>query len=528
MRVRRSSAWRVEIFVVLGLIAALGILAAPLPFTGDQALFASGARQLAHGDVLYRDFWDVKQPGIYLFYLGGGQVFGYSEIALHLVEVGYQVLFATVLIVTLPHTFRHRWIGPLVALFVVGTYYATVEPVELGQVESLVGLPLYLTVWCSIRALGGVPLGTLQAAARGQRRKRLRYQMLWLFGSGLAGGAVVVLKLVVAPIVVAVWLLTAWEVLRASPGHRIRSFTSATVAVTAGFAIPVAAVVTYLAVHGQLGTARWTYFSVAEQTTGIAGRPLSRLLEGGFNSGARWALPLALALVGLVTAARRGWDRLELRLMVWLVVGIPVFLVQHWWIYTFLMFLTPVGIFAGYGLESIVDSWSRWRRPVHAVAIALALVLLVPVAVRVARNGHDVARNDFALTAQGRAQLQRELEPNYTHARESAAWLRRSDPHGDGVYVLGNPLDLYLADRRQSVAVNGWSPQQYPQSVWARLRTELVAARPDDLVVDETIDTIMRVRSPATLKLIGERYVRVGGAGPDGWYRLRPGLPVTR
>ncbi len=136
---------------MLGVIALLGILAAPLPFTGDQALFAAGARQLARGDVLYRDFWDVKQPGIYLFYLAGGSLFGYSELALHGFEIAYQLVFAVVLVVTLRNTFRHRWIGPLVALFIVGTYYATVEPLELGQVESLVGLPLYLTLWCSLR-----------------------------------------------------------------------------------------------------------------------------------------------------------------------------------------------------------------------------------------------------------------------------------------------------------------------------------------------------------------------------------------
>src|SRR4249919_2061776 len=101
MRGARTSPERVEVYVVLGVIALLGILAAPLPFTGDQALFASGARQLARGGVLYRDFWDVKQPGIYLWYLGGGALFGYSEVALHLVEVAYQLAFAVVLIVTL-------------------------------------------------------------------------------------------------------------------------------------------------------------------------------------------------------------------------------------------------------------------------------------------------------------------------------------------------------------------------------------------------------------------------------------------
>src|SRR5258705_260145 len=85
MQTARARGGGLEVLAVLGVIAGLGLLAAPLPFTGDQALFAAGARQLARGDVLYRDFWDVKQPGIYLWYLGGGSLFRYREVALHLV-----------------------------------------------------------------------------------------------------------------------------------------------------------------------------------------------------------------------------------------------------------------------------------------------------------------------------------------------------------------------------------------------------------------------------------------------------------
>ena len=151
-------------------IAALGVLASVQPFTGDQALFASGARQLAHGDVLYRDFWDVKQPGIYAFYLLGGELFGYGEIRLHLVELGVLLGCATVLGISLRDRFRHRWIAGVVPLLVVGTFYATVEPVQLGQVESLVGTPLYVTLWSGTRA------------------SRSRRPAPWLFGAGVAGG----------------------------------------------------------------------------------------------------------------------------------------------------------------------------------------------------------------------------------------------------------------------------------------------------------------------------------------------------
>lgn len=491
--------------MVLGVIAGLGLLAAPLPFTGDQALFAAGARQLARGDVLYRDFWDVKQPGIYLWYLGGGSLVGYSEVALHLVEVAYQLVFAVVLIVTLRGRFSRAWIGPLVPLLIFGVYYATTEPLELGQVESLIGFPLYLTLWCSVRGLDS-------SAARGR----------WLFASGLAGGLVLVFKLVLAPIVGGFWLLAAWQIARAVPTGRVRTVGSALGAVAAGVLVPIAIAVAYFAAYGQVETVRWTYFTVSPQTTGIAGRPLSRLTDGGFKTAARWAIPLALGAVGLVATARRGWDRLELGLVAWLVLGVPVFLIQHWWIYTYAMFLVPVGILAGHGLDTIAQSWPRLRAPARAALVVGAVILLVPAAIRLGGTARDVATHGFALSANDRAELRADLEPDYKPATAWARQLHQPGAPKGGVYVLGNPLDLYLADRTQTVSINGWSPEQYPQSVWYRINREIKQARPVELVVDRFTRTIMQDRARDTLRLISGLYERYGGAGEDTWYRLRP------
>ncbi len=503
MQTARAPGRRLEAGAVLGIIALLGLLVAPLPFTGDQALFAGGARQLAHGAVLYRDFWDVKQPGIYLFYLGGGSVLGYSEVALHLFELAYQLAFAVVLIVTLRDRFTHRWIGPLVPLLILGTYYATIEPVQLGQVESLVGFPLYVTLWCAVR-------GVESSSARAR----------WLFASGLAGGLVLVLKLVLAPIVGGFWLLAAWQIARAVPTGRRRAAASGLGAIALGVLIPIGIAIAYFAAYGQLETVRWTYFTVSSRATGIAGRPLSRLTEGGVKTAARWALPLALGAIGLITTARRGWDRLELGLVAWLVLGVPVFLVQHWWIYTYAMFLVPVGILAGHGLDTIVGAWSRLHRRARLALVAAAVLLLVPAAARVASNGRDVASHGFALSTKDRTELRSDLEPDYEPAR---IWARLAQVRrAPSAYVLGNPLDLYVADRPQAISINGWSPEQYPSDVWARLRSELERARPEEIVVDKFSREIMHDRSPSTLRAINRLYESFGGFRTDTWYRLRP------
>ncbi len=496
-------------------IAALGVLVSVQPFTGDQALFASGARQLAHGDVLYRDFWDVKQPGIYGFYLLGGELVGYGEVRVHLFELGVLLAFAALLGISLRDRFRHRWIASVVPLLVAGTFYATAEPVQLGQIESLVGVPLYVTLWSGARA--------------SQTRRRAP----WLLGAGLAGGVVLAFKLVLAPIVLALWLVAIVPTrvaagAAAPPGRRKPPGVAHDAGwILLGAAIPVGLVVAYLAVHGQLATARWTYLDVPRVATGLAGRPADRLVGGLARTTARWAFPLGLGAIGVVAGIRRGWDRFAWGLAWWIALGVPVFLAQHWWIYQYAMFLVPVGVFAGDGLEAVVESWSRTDRTRRVGLVAGGLLLLAPLGLRIESNTRVVVRHGFALTAGDRRALRAEVEPHYRAADAWARHLRRVGPTPHGVYVLGNPLDLYRSGRRQSVAVNGWSPEQYPAEVWARLTRELVRAGPDEVVVDRFSARIMRERSPRTLRVIHARYRRVGGHGADTWYRRRDAGPAT-
>jgi len=344
----------------------------------------------------------------------------------------------------------------------------------------------------------------------------------WLFVAGLAGGAAVVTKIVVAPIVIACLLpvLLAW---RATPsGRRRRRIAGDMLAITAGFAIPLVAAVAYLAAYGQLSNARWTYFEVTPQTTAIAGRPWHRLADGAARTAARWAVPLALAGLGVIATFRRGWTRIEVGLVAWTVAAVPVFLVQHWWIYQYGMFLVPVGIFAAHGVDALLDARGRWSHRRAAVVGVAICVLAVPLVLRITANVRAVVRHNGAFTVADRDALHAEAEPNYRDATAWAAHLRRVGRTPDGVYVLGNPLDLFVSGRRQSVAINGWSPEQYPETVWVRLRAQLVNARPDEIVVDRFSRQIMRTRSPETLRILDRWYVPVGRSGDETWYRARP------
>lgn len=82
------------LFASLFAVAVLGMANLLQNFNGDQALFVVYAEQINHGALLYRDVWDLKQPGVFLFYLFAGKIFGFTEIGVHLFELLYWLVFS--------------------------------------------------------------------------------------------------------------------------------------------------------------------------------------------------------------------------------------------------------------------------------------------------------------------------------------------------------------------------------------------------------------------------------------------------
>ena len=104
--------WRLE-YLALAAVLLLGLLHLPHPLGGDQALFLVGAQRLHEGALLYRDFWDVKQPAIFLFYLLGGDLFGFHEVGIHAFELLYMLALSVVLQRTLRGYFHSPGVGAL-------------------------------------------------------------------------------------------------------------------------------------------------------------------------------------------------------------------------------------------------------------------------------------------------------------------------------------------------------------------------------------------------------------------------------
>jgi len=183
----------VLLFLSLLVIFLVGLIHLSYPFYGDEAFFLLGARELNDGAVLYIDFWDIKQPGIFYFYFFAGELFGFNEIGIHLFELMNWLIFSIALI-----WFLNRYIflesflfSCYSAVLLVVTYYIFAGAGKLTQVEALVNMPL----------LGVVIFNTLFL-------KELKYSWLWLFLSGIFGGIVLFYKLIFLPIICVLWLVT--------------------------------------------------------------------------------------------------------------------------------------------------------------------------------------------------------------------------------------------------------------------------------------------------------------------------------
>jgi hypothetical protein len=461
--------------VVLGIVLALGLLNLMQPLAWDQAMFALGARRMHHGGVLYRDYWDPKQPGMFFFYELAGVLFGFDGIGFHTLELIALLALAAVLLITLRERFERRWIASLTPLLTVGWYYTVTSDWHLTQIESLAGLPLYLCGWWALRAAE-------------TEERRTRHLLL----SGLMGGLVLTLKLVFVPVVAAMWLMALWKRNAAQSGQQgsglgARRRGAALLTLLAGAWIAILPIAGYFAANHAVSLAWWTTFV-------YPGQALSQLHTFRVHyllSGLRWfcftwSPLLVLAILGLRAAARRGVDLLSAMLGMWLAVGFFVLMIQSlsYWEYQYLLLSVPAGVLAARGLDAI---WNGIERPVARVAVALAL-LAIPHWYLVHKTETLVKRH-FALTPADRAAYQAEVSFDRAIPRilDDAGFLMRPEARSGAIWVMGNPLIYWLTGREQAVPRNGASFIEYATvEEWTRLTRSLEVAQPVYVFVSES------------------------------------------
>ena len=553
LREGTSSRWLSASALTLVLVA--GALCLAMPFWGDQALFTLYARQLTEGAVLYRDVFDVKQPGVFLFYAVGGWLLGFTEVGIHLFELVYWLGFSIFALSVLQPYFTTRWSAPLVAVFTVVVYYCYAQVMDLTQLEILVAFPLLLAWWLIDQADPKTARGLRQYA-----------------GAGLLAAAVVLLKHLYILIVLA---FLVYSLHRSRRGGTSFGDISRGVGVFfTALLIPLLVVVGYFAVYGQLGRVWWAYFDLAPHAQLIGTKSFIDLKLGARRFMIGHAPILILAVIGCVHGLRR---RVQLDLiagmLAWIVLGAVAFLIQGWWEYKWLLFTVPLGILAVTGIEWIVARggceikrriglfvgvttlailsgvisasdqrmqtrllWSvvigscagvgaeLLAREIHrgmlrvllvALSVSIGLAAIWPV-----HKLRALMEHDFTLTAEARTEFQRSWSEFYESADEDLTIMATRMRPGP-LHVFGDPVLLLRAKRAPAIPFLGLRPEFYDDRAWRELDAALRSTPPPNIVVDRYIGEVIRRLNPAIMDSVESRYQVVFRGAAGTWYVLR-------
>ncbi|HEY5012390.1 MAG TPA: hypothetical protein VIK61_06745, partial [Acidimicrobiia bacterium] len=487
---------------VLAVIALAALVHVPFPFWGDQALFTYAAHGMRHGDRLYVDIWDYKQPGIFLWYLGAGTLFGFHEAGIHIAELIWSVAFAACTQAMLRDRVAHRWVADLSPLFTVGAFYASARAWDLTQIEYLVAFPMMLSLWAAADAGPAGPA-------------RTRRLML----SGVMASVVVYFKLVYAVVPLAFWLYLLVD--RRRRDHA-RDTARDAFALLGGLAAPLLPLLLYFVREHLLGTMWWTYVTYPPRVVRtISPPPFSRLRAGVwfFVRNFAWLGVLAAGALVALRACGRRRDPLAVGLGLWFVLGWITVLMQNQWGYQFMLPLVPLGLFAALGVDRLWSARAHARPAAAIVAVAAAVLALYP-AKQTAHTLKVLASDHFTLTTAGRHHFETAFEPYYPQARAAVAFLRAPGRTPGAIHVEGDPLIQYLSGRPYALREHGWAPEQSDARLWRWTRSGLRDKRPVYLFVDQFSLDVMRARSRETLALIDAMYCRVEPVADGAWYAL--------
>ena len=162
---------------VVALAARILSIAEPLGI--DQSLWASAVRGMSRHQLLYRDVWEQRPPGIYFTYLAGFSIFGWTPAAVAWLDVFASAATAILLFAIVRRLSTAQSGAVAAALYATltmpGWLYRHDGFLERSVCETFIVVCVGLAAWCAVRC-------------------RERVYPSWAAGIGFFGGAAVVFK----------------------------------------------------------------------------------------------------------------------------------------------------------------------------------------------------------------------------------------------------------------------------------------------------------------------------------------------
>lgn len=444
------------------------------PFGRDQGMFACGADVLQRGGALYRDFWDVKPPGVYYLYWLSFLAFGRSMLAPRVMDLLFSLATAGGLVV-IGRRLSSRGAGLAAALLFLARYALGFDYWYTAQADGFASLPLTLAALVMLEA---------------ERRSSWRWSLLC---GALIGFAAL------AKFTLGIFLLLPLVALAMSRGEGFKPRLTRAIGYLVGCAL-VTGIAVFVIWQADALPDMWkimfswnsTYAKIRVSGFRVVVGQTWRFWFGRDY----WALTGigVLALIGLVALVRpRKGDRLRWVPVVWLALMLVQVCVQgKYFEYHWLPLLPPFSLLAGAGLLGIWQVLRACIKPAlvakRLAAVGLAAMLALLVVGYLAKFNNEIGvvtgripaatylagfkdRQDYSLTAD----------------LQVAAFLRARTATGTPLFIWGfEPVIYFLADRPpvsrfvcHPPLVTSWSPPEWR----AELLRDLTQKQPDYILV---------------------------------------------
>ncbi len=465
--VRDLPRWLVFVLAGGAFLLFWGLPTLIVPLGTDQVLFSLGARVILDGDQLYRDYWEIKGPLVFLIYALPAALVGEHMEAVRVLDL-LNTGGAMVAVFLLSRRLFNERSG-LIAAGLYGFTYLTWARVDgLAETESFMAAPLALAFYF-------YPTQDRERAVAGRA-----------FAAGLLLGAAFGLKTTAILFVLG---LPAMELLWRGEGEWSLSRAARRLAIAAaGFVLVQLAWILYLAAGGVLDD----FIDIQRHYTG----PYNSYRWGGpQGSHARfllvgtsdWVRDMAFVLVPAVGALLFSLYRPGQSRGVWLMAllaGLGVLGV--WWQgkmfhYHWLVMIVLLAPLAGYAIDHVLTLFGAQSNLQMWAAAAVVVCGLGALAIGPLLDTYDNYRTllNYADGSLSRREVEVHYNPLLLQNHAIVDYMRTNGEDDDTVFIWGFwPVVYYWAEQEPAdrfIANHGlrstWSPASWREELMDDLRT---------------------------------------------------------
>lgn len=505
---------RLDRFDLLVLVAVLllCLVHAPLPRQADQSLFALTAKTWHEGGVLYRDIWDMKHPGIFVYYRLAGALFGFDELGIHLFDAIYMLGLALAVLFAVGGFYRRRWLARVAALLAVGCLYGPELFESQTQVETLVGFPLLVALW-----------GAVKSTEPEARRWR------WMALSGIAAAMVFLFKFPYVALPACFWVLTWFDRTRVLGEKPVLAFWRVAAPAAVGFLIPTGMALAYFAAAGTLRELSWAFFNVYQT---IGEDVLYHMNFENITAICRRYLPWLAPLLGLGVFAWLGpchrkteslWRNCS---AVWLIVGGCLILIQFfsWHLYHMQLLVIPAVLLGIKGFEVLwehlvtFDETSSRRISAWVSGIALT-VFLCPYWLSWGTTAAFLVNDRLAIReADRRVFRSRNMGASYSLRWDEIDFIRAPERQPGPIHVFWDPWYVFHSGRRHTIPYFSINIYLYSQTGIRHVERMIEQREAAYIFVQPESRYNLSQRHPHVLDMLESKYRRVRESPLGVWY----------